>query len=213
MRLGIIGGTFDPIHRGHLSIASSALREMNLDRVLFLPDGLPPHKTPAASGKDRLNMVRAAIAGDARFKASNLELERKGRTYTVDTLVILKERHRDTVLFYIIGSDAFLLFSTWREPSKVAALCSMCVILRSGDSKENVKLAQEGYRKAFGLESWLLRCQGPDISSSQVRAAAIAGLPLDGLVPKEVAYYIRTKGLYGADHICSTEGELQPKTK
>lgn len=197
MKLGIMGGTFDPIHRGHLRIARAAMRELDLDRVVFLPDGDPPHKTPAAPGEDRLAMVRAAAARDARFEVSDLELRRGGRTYTVDTLLLLREQRNGAELVYLVGSDTLLLFHTWKEPARVAELCELCAALRPGDSLRAVRQAQEFCLRAYGLRSRLLHFRGPDISSSAVRDACAEGKPIGALVPRAVEAYIRNRRLYG----------------
>ena len=133
MRLGIMGGTFDPIHIGHVAIARLACREAGLDRVIFLPDGDPPHKTPRAGGEHRLMMARLATAGEERFAVSDMELRRPGRTYTVDSLTALSAAYPGYELHYIIGSDTLFQFPTWKTAEKVARLCRMVVAPRPGD--------------------------------------------------------------------------------
>lgn len=196
MKLGILGGTFDPIHFGHILMAQAALDEMALDRVLLLPGGDPPHKTPYAPKADRLHMVRLAADTDERFLVSDMELKRAGRTYTVDTLLQLRDEYPHAQLTYIVGSDTLMLFPSWKDAERVATLCDMAVILRPGDSREAIQGTIAQYHETLGLHAVLLRFTGPDISSTAIRSAAQTGLPLDGLVPEAVAGYIRDKGLY-----------------
>lgn len=196
MKLGIMGGTFDPIHLGHLQVAHAAIREAGLTSVLFLPDGDPPHKTPLTPAALRYEMVRLAIARDPAFWVSDMEIIRKGRTYTVDTLLALKGRAPDRELVYLIGSDTLFMFPSWRTAEKVAQLCSMLVALREGDDEEQVRAEQIRLRDRYGLHSKLLNTRGLPISSSQVRRALRQGQEVADLVPSEVAAYIHRHGLY-----------------
>lgn len=196
MRLGIMGGTFDPIHLGHLHVAQAAYEEAGLDSVLFLPDGDPPHKTPGARGEDRLNMVALAIAGQPQFAVSDMELRRPGRTYTVDTLIALINEDSRRELHYIIGTDTLLQFPTWKTAWKVATLCRMLVVPRPGNNLAEIRWFMGKLHADFGLHSQLLSQMGPDISSTRVRELIAAGQPIASLVPGAVADYIREKGLY-----------------
>ena len=196
MKLGILGGTFDPIHLGHLHVARAALREGGLDSVLFLPDGDPPHKTPNTKDAERLHMVRIAIADEPRFFTSDMEMRRRGRTYTVDTLLALKSEAPERELIYVIGSDTLFLFPTWRTAGKVAELCTMLVVMREGDETEAVRAEQAKMQREYGLVSTLLKTRGLPISSSQVREIRRRGGDISGLVPPGVAEYIMRRGLY-----------------
>lgn len=196
MRLGILGGTFDPIHLGHVSVAEAAYTEAGLDSVLFLPDGDPPHKTPGASGADRLHMVELAIAGRPQFTVSDMELRRPGRTYTVDTLIALINEDSSRELYYIIGTDTLLQFPTWKTAWKVATLCRMLVVPRPGNNLEEIHWFMGKLHADFGLNSQLLTQAGPDISSTRVRELAASGQPVSHLVPGPVARYIKEQGLY-----------------
>ncbi len=196
MRLGIMGGTFDPIHLGHLHVAQAALDEAQLDSVLFLPDGDPPHKLPGASGSDRLKMVALAIKGEPRYEVSDMELRRPGRTYTVDTLIELINQDSRRELYYLIGTDTLLQFPTWRTAWKVATLCRMLVVPRPGNDLQEIRWFMAKLHADYGLNSRLLSDPGPDISSTQVREMVKAGQPVDALVPPAVAEYIREQGLY-----------------
>lgn len=196
MYTGLMGGTFDPIHLGHLHIAAAALGQLGLDRVVFLPDGDPPHKRPEATGEQRLRMALLACEGIPGFEVSDMELSRTGTTYTVDTLRALKARCPGERLVYLIGSDTLFYFHTWKTSREAAALCRMAVVLRPGCERAEVEARQRVLQKSHGLDSVLLDAPGPDISSRQVREIAARGGSLDGLVPPKVAEYIRDQRLY-----------------
>ena len=196
MKLGIMGGTFDPIHLGHLHVAGAALDEAALDQILFLPDGDPPHKTPNCPAASRLHMVNLAIQGEPRFIASDMEIRRRGRTYTVDSLLALKQEQPRRELVYLIGSDTLFLFPTWRTAEKVAQLCTMLVVLREGDQVKEVRAEQTRLNREYGLVSHLLKARGLPISSSQVREAIRQGHDIKALVPKAVAAFIHENRLY-----------------
>ncbi len=196
MYTGLMGGTFDPIHLGHLHIAAAALSQLGLDRVVFLPDGDPPHKRPQATGAQRLRMARLACEGIPGFEVSDMELSRTGTTYTVDTLRAIRARCPGERLVYLIGSDTLFYFHTWKTSQEVAALCRMAVVLRPGCDRAEVEARQRALAQSHGLDSVLLEAPGLDISSHQVRAAAARGGSLEGLVPPKVAEYIRDQGLY-----------------
>lgn len=196
MRKGILGGTFDPIHLGHLRIAYAALEEMALDRVVFLPDGDPPHKKPNSQKHDRLRMAQLACAHEPRFMVSDMELRRQGRTYTVDTLLAIKEKEPEAELIYLIGSDTLYQLPTWRTIHRVTALCRMAIVLRPGDDRGQVQAKMDEFADVYGLDSQLLRTRGLDLSSSQVRQAVAQGQDISGMVPEAVAAYIAQESLY-----------------
>lgn len=196
MREGILGGTFDPVHLGHLRVARAALQELGLDRVVFLPDGDPPHKLPNCTPQDRLEMVRLACQGEPRFVVSDMELRRQGRTYTVDTLMALRDSDPEAQLTYLIGSDTLYQLPTWRTIHKVTALARMAIVLRPGDERGEVRAKMDEFADTYGLDSVLLKTRGLPLSSSQVRQAVATGQDISALVPPAVARYIRDKGLY-----------------
>lgn len=195
MRIGLLGGTFDPIHAGHLAAAKAALDCAELDRVMFIPAAQPPHRPRAiATADDRLEMCRLAIEGDTRFVVSDLELERGGPSYTVDTLAELRRSHPGDQLLLILGWDAARLFSTWRRPDEVRALATIVVVARPGSAAP---------RKA-DLEPAGLGGQGvilcleptPDVSASEIRRALASGESIAGKVPAAVERYIAAHHLY-----------------
>lgn len=194
--LGLMGGTFDPIHLGHLLIAQAAIDQLPLSRVVFLPDGDPPHKQRVTQGEHRLRMVQLAIEKEPRFTASDMELKRPGTTYTVDSLMQFRRQVPCHRLLYLVGSDTFFLFPTWRTAEKVAQLCDMAILMRPGDDPDKVRAAQQAFQQRYRLNSHLLQGQGLNISSSLVRDTVSAGGDVRGLVPEKVAAYIAAHRLY-----------------
>ena len=185
MRTGILGGTFDPIHLGHLAAARAAMECAGLDRVLVIPTALPPHRPPAVAGaEDRLAMARLAVAGDKRFEVSDVELRRRGASYTVDTLRELRKLYPEDDLFLILGWDAAKLMGSWREPDEVRRLAGVIVVTRPGSGTP-----------ATTVEI-LCERSTPDISGSALRAALRRGERVTGKLPEAVAEYIARNGLY-----------------
>ena len=192
-RIGILGGTFDPIHAGHLLIARHALRSLRLERVLFIPAGMPWLKANrrVAPARHRLAMTRLAIEGIPEFEASAMEVERPGPTYTADTLAALRERFGGgAALWLILGMDAARDMSRWHEPERVFALCEVAAVPRGGADEDGDADAPRGVRV-------LRDAPRSAASSTAIRAQVAAGLPTEsGVVPKPVAEYIREHGLY-----------------
>lgn len=184
-RIGLLGGSFNPIHLGHLAMAAAAREELGLTRLLIMPDGDPPHKsTELADKAQRLEMVRRA-AGD-RFEVSAMEVDRPGKTYTIDTLTALREAWPQAALVMLIGADTLRELPTWREAQRVYALCRFAVFARD----ELALCAPPGVQ-------WIrMRTEIPDISSTEIRARVHKGLSLDGLVPQVVQDYIGAHRLY-----------------
>jgi nicotinate-nucleotide adenylyltransferase len=194
-KLGLLGGTFDPFHNGHLAAAEAAVGCANLDRVMFIPAAQPPHRPPAvASAEQRLEMCRLGTKGESRFEVSEIELKREGPSYTVDTLVEMRRLQPNDELFLILGWDAARLFPTWHRPEEVRKLASVVVVGRPGSDaprKEDLEPA--------GLEGdGVLLClePTPDISASDIRRAVAAGEPITGKVPATVERYIASHRLY-----------------
>jgi nicotinate-nucleotide adenylyltransferase len=196
-KVGVLGGTFDPIHVGHLAAASAAIECANLDRVLFVPSAQPPHRAAAlAPAGDRLEMCRLAIAGEPRFEVSDVEIRRGGRSYTVDTLRELKRIQPADELFLILGWDAARLLRTWRDPKTVIDLASIVIISRPGTNAPH----QADFVEA-GLDSGRFTFCGlqttPDVSGSEVRRSIGRGESVAGKVPAQVEQYIAAHHLYG----------------
>ncbi len=192
MRLGILGGTFDPPHHGHLIAAADALRELRLDRMLLVPSAQPPHKlgrvrAPAAL---RLEMARAAVAGDERFEVEDLELRRSGPSYTVDTLRELHARAPAVELFFLIGADNLAELPGWREPGEIARLARIAVMSREGEGGGPGPLP-------FGAAA--VAVTRVDVSATEVRRRVAAGESIRYLVPESVRLLIERERLYRDD--------------
>lgn len=187
MKLGVFGGTFDPPHLGHLIAAQELYRQLGLDRLLLVPAAVPPHKLDReiTAGDVRMAMLRAAIAGDARFQASPMELNRDGPSYTVDTLRTLREDHPDAELFLAMGADQVAELDSWREPDAIATLATIVAFARSGQAVPEVR--------------WTVRhVEVPtlEISSTEIRRRVGVGEPITHWVLPAVEAIIADEGLY-----------------
>jgi nicotinate-nucleotide adenylyltransferase len=196
MRVGVLGGTFDPIHMGHVAVAKAAMECARLDRVLFVPSAQPPHRAAAeASAEDRLAMSRLAVDGDSRFEVSDVEVKRGGKSYTVDTLQELHRSLPDDELFLILGWDAARLFRTWHQPEGVSALASLVIVGRPGmpsPTQADLKLAGLAPDRVV-----MCLLPTPDISGSELRRAIATGKSVAGKLPPAVEGYIAAHHVYG----------------
>ena len=210
-RLGILGGTFDPIHVGHLDAADAARRALQLDQILLIPSSDPPHRTtdPLASGFHRFALVALAIQGDAALRASDMELARTGPSYTADTLrAVARQGWLPSQIFFILGSDAFAEIATWREFPAVLDTANFVVIARPGTTLDDAAARTPALRErlrsmeetsgASGTSIFLVEARTRDVSSSTIRARLAARQPIDDLVPAAVARHITAHHLYGA---------------
>ena len=196
MRLGILGGTFDPIHVGHLAVAKAAIDCARLDRVLFVPSAQPPHRGPAeAPAQDRLAMTELAVQDEPSFQVSDVEVRRGGPSYTANTLSELHRAFPNDELFLILGWDAARLFRTWHEPERVSSLASVVIVDRPGlGQPEQSALAGLGLDPARVIKCHVTT---PDVSGSELRRAIAARQPVTGQVPPAVERYIADHRLYG----------------
>jgi nicotinate-nucleotide adenylyltransferase len=197
--IGLLGGTFDPIHNGHLAIAAAAMAALDLDGIVFIPAGIPPHKPGQAlsPGEDRRAMVALAIAGQPAFSLSSIELDRPGPSYAVDTLSQLAEdgSRQGRGLEFVLSAEAFAGFPTWREPRRILELARLAVVPRAGAPPLDLGWLDEH------LPDWRERVDFVDgplvaVSASTIRDRVRAGLPIDRLVPPAVADYIHAHRLY-----------------
>jgi nicotinate-nucleotide adenylyltransferase len=205
LRVGILGGAFNPPHIGHLICAQEALLKLELETVLFVPVGRAPHREieqdPGAEA--RVEMAELAVAGDERLPVSRLEVDREGPSYTVDTLRELHERSPDDELFLLLGGDQAAALPKWREPEEVLELATVAAVERTGYHREAiaVKIASlKGARRVRFFDMPRI-----DVSSSLVRRRAARGLPIRYLVPDQVGDYIAANALYGASAPVTTE--------
>ncbi|MCD7763856.1 MAG: nicotinate-nucleotide adenylyltransferase [Lachnospiraceae bacterium] len=196
---GIMGGTFDPIHNGHLMLAESALKQFELDDILFLPAGNPPHKQGRHDGADaeqRLAMVRLAISGHPHFILDDEEMHRHGLTYTRDTLLRLKAKEPDTEYYFIIGADSLMAFDTWYQPEDICKYCSLIVAGRDGADESILRQKTEKLRREFHASIFFLDAPKVNISSTSLRSLCREKRPIRDFVPDAVAGYIEEHGIY-----------------
>lgn len=194
--VGIMGGTFDPIHFGHLIAAEEARRCFHLDRVIFIPNGRPPHKTdyPVSPAGARHDMVVLATASNPAFEVSRIEVDRPGPSYAVDTVEqIASQVGTDTPLFFITGADAIVEIATWHDPERLAEMCEFIAVLRPGYDVERLERTLPPH---FMARTRVLRIPGVDISSTELRRRAGSGESLRYLTPEPVARYIENRHLY-----------------
>jgi nicotinate-nucleotide adenylyltransferase len=213
MKIGIFGGTFDPIHWGHLRSAEEVGETYRLDRVYFIPASIPPHKRgqTTTAARDRLQMVRLAVAGNPCFTVSTVELVRPGLSYSIDTIrQFATKLNKGDSLYFIIGLDAFREIGTWKDFPEIFPLCNFIVTSRPG-SKENdplkgtgvaVKklfcydLKRKNYRHRSGTRIYFIELTDIAISASEIRALVRQGKSIRYLVPAAVEKYIKRRGLY-----------------
>jgi len=196
VRVGILGGTFNPPHLGHLVCAQEAYRELELDRVMLIPARIPPHKPvehePGAH--HRLELCRLAVAGDERFDVSEIELDRDGPSYTVDTLVALTTEAPNTEFFFIVGGDIAAGLPRWRQPERVLELATLAIAKRRGTARASVDTALSELPGSERARFFQMPRIG--VSSTMIRRRVRAGQPIRYLVPDPVARYIGDHGLY-----------------
>ena len=188
IRLGVMGGTFDPIHFGHLVAANEAASAFNLEKVLFVPTGEPWQKQVISSADHRFEMTKRAISKNKLFEISNVDIKRPGPTYTVDTLRDMHELYPDAELFFITGADSISKIDTWKDADQIWSLANFVGVTRPGHSLV-------APNSALGKIS-LLEIPALAISSTDIRARVKAGKPIEYLLPKKVIKYIRKNNLY-----------------
>jgi nicotinate-nucleotide adenylyltransferase len=201
MRLGIFGGTFDPVHFGHLALAEECLAVAGLDEVWLVPAASPPHKGGKKLSRfdQRKEMLELAIAGNEKFKVEPMEADRPGPSFTIDTLEEIQKRKPNDELFLIIGGDSALEFSTWKDPAKIASLATIIVRIRPGVimPTEQEFISQLG--KELGVQPKVVFVAGPpylDVSSSLLKERVSNNKSIRYLLPRAVEVYIQQKKLY-----------------
>jgi nicotinate-nucleotide adenylyltransferase len=198
VRIGVLGGTFNPPHLAHLVCAQEAHRELELDQVLFVPAAIPPHKPVEGEPgpHHRLELCCLAVDGDERFAVSDLELRREGPSYTVDTLKELSSQSPTNELFLILGGDIAAGLPQWREPERVLELATVAIAKRRGTARGTVQKALDQLKGGDRARFFAMPPIG--ISSTMVRRRVRAGQPIRYFVPDGVLEYIETHGLYRA---------------
>ncbi|EFW30699.1 nicotinate-nucleotide adenylyltransferase [Selenomonas artemidis] len=198
-RIGILGGTFDPIHMGHLITAEIVRVSAALDEIIFIPAARPPHKENKgeAPAEDRLLMVQCAVEGNPSFSVSDIELKREGPSYTVDTIAVLSEQLRGAELFFITGADAMNDLYRWHDPVRLLHSCTFIVAARQGVELDESRLAEQ-FSPEQRSRIRIVPTPHLEISSTVIRARVRAGRSIRYLVPRAVELYIEERGLYRA---------------
>lgn len=198
-KIGIMGGTFDPIHNGHLMLGKQAYTEYGLDQIWYMPSGQPPHKRDhevTAAGM-RLAMTRLAVEGHKEFACSDFEVSRKGNTYTAQTLRLLRETYPQHTFYFIAGADSLFEIETWYEPGQVMAQTIILAAYREYKEADCSMERQIAYlTEKYGADIRLLHCGEMAVSSAELRRMAAEGKSIGEYVPKRVLEYIKVHGLY-----------------
>lgn len=197
-KIGIMGGTFDPIHIGHLIIAEEAREHLNLKEVIFIPTGKPPHKksTNITNSFHRYNMTELAIKNNRFFSISSIEIEKSGTTYTIDTIKELEMEYKNTEFYFIIGSDSVMNIHTWKDYKTLLNICNFIVAKRVGISNRDVEDRIREFNRKFGNIIYEVPIPYIDISSTEIRTKVMKNKTIKYYVPIEVEDYIMKNKLY-----------------
>ena len=198
-RIGIMGGTFDPIHIGHLILGECAYEQFDLDKVLYMPSGNPPHKPVregGATNEQRLKMTELAISGNEHFELSVEEMHELGYIYTSKTLTKLTAEHPDTDYYFIMGADSLMQFDHWRDPEIIARLCTIVVAVRDHMPSEELDAQIEKMHEMFGADIRKLSSPNVDVSSSMIRTWIREGKTCRYYLPDDTLTYIQDNGIY-----------------
>jgi nicotinate-nucleotide adenylyltransferase len=195
-RIGVLGGTFDPVHNGHLYVADALRAALGLERVVWVPAGLPPHKTGqiVSQDRDRLAMLEQALAGSATDEIDTIDIDRTGPSYTADTLESLAERFSPARLFFLMGEDSLRDLPTWHDPERLLRFAELAVAARPGVDADLESVARQV--PAVQGRVHLVPTEEIAISSSEIRRRVRENQSIQGLVPAPVETYIRDHGLY-----------------
>lgn len=197
-QVGVMGGTFSPIHMGHLMLAEWAREEAGLDQILFIPAGFPYMKKEIKlpDGEKRLEMVNLAISGRDDFLSSDMEIIRDGNTYTYETMELLKQEHPDTEYSFITGADCLYAMERWKQPERLFASCRIIAAARNGSPAEKLEEKCRELKERFHADILLLTFLSIEISSSDIRRRIQEGRSIRYLVPEKVMEYIKANHLY-----------------
>lgn len=200
-RIGIFGGTFDPVHNSHVALVRAAIKELGLDKLYVVPTFSPPHKDGAtASEEDRLNMLALAFYGEEKVSISDYELKRGGVSYTYLTAEHFKSVYGGEI-FFLVGADMLSDFKTWKNPERILAACTLAAVKREGFSVGEENALHADFVKRYGKDYVSLPFTGENVSSTKIRVYSFLGLSLKGLVPERVEKYIKEKNVYAGDEI------------
>ncbi len=199
-RIGVFGGSFDPVHMGHLTIAQDAVEQLELERLIFMPAAIPPHKQghTLAEGRHRFEMLQLATEGNLSFEVSDMELQRGGVSYTFDTMRQIQFEHPGAELFFIVGLDSLTILHSWKNVEQLLEICTVVPFARGGEDPakiaEQIQLSNVWKER---LLECLIRIHEVEISASEIRMRLAEGLSIRYLVPPEVEMYIAEHHLYG----------------
>lgn len=196
-RIAMFGGSFNPIHNAHTSVAAAFVKKLKLDKLIFIPTAIPPHKSDEeiVGAEHRLNMCRLAAESVKKAEVSDIEIKREGKSYTVDTLKQLKKMYPDSKLYLITGADMFMTLQDWRSPQEIFSLAAVCTVPRNDDDYEILK-AHELKLNAMGAETVVLDIKRMDISSTEVRSRVFADKDISKFVDEKVENYIYANYLF-----------------
>lgn len=197
-KIGIMGGTFNPIHFGHLFLAENAYEQIGLDQILFMPSKNPPHKAKPelVSDQQRAEMIKLAIQDNSHFQLSSLELNREGMTYTADTLTILSKEHPDSDYYFIVGADSLFMMQSWMKPEIIFNLCTVVVASRDHVEKEEMQVHADLLKKMYGVSILLIEMPTMQISSAVIRDRVATNKTIRYYLPDAVNEYITNNQLY-----------------
>ena len=199
MKIGIMGGTFDPIHKGHLMLGEYAYKQYGLDKVWFMPNGTPPHKDNAkigTSAKNRMEMVELAIAGRDEFELQTYEILNQETNYSYKTMEHFASLYPEDEFYFIIGADSLFAFETWRNPDRLVKTCTILAAYRDDKSTDDMLLQIEYLNKKYSADIRLLNTPNVDISSSEIRSMLQDAESICEMVPEAVYDYIKDNHLY-----------------
>lgn len=198
-KIGIMGGTFNPIHYGHLFLAENAFDQIGLERILFMPSKNPPHKTKPdmVTDEQRVDMIELAIGDNSHFELSTLELEREGLTYTADTLTILIAENPDTHYYFIVGADSLFMMHQWKKPQIIFDQCTVIAAGRDHVVQERLQKQAEFLTEQYHADIRLIQMPTIQISSADIRERLAEGKTLRYYLPDQVIAYMKEKQLYG----------------
>lgn len=197
-KIGIMGGTFNPVHYGHLLLAEQAMETYELDEVLFVPSGNPYMKeaAPILDGKIRAHMVELALEGHPDFRLSTMELDREGPTYTHETLEILKKENPEDTYYFIIGADSLLTMETWKNPEQIFKNCVIAASVRGTGTEDKIRKIATHLIYEYQADVHILPSRFIDLSSSEIRSRIAGGKSVRYMLPEKVREYIYENGLY-----------------
>lgn len=201
MKIGVLGGTFDPIHYGHLIIGEQAREELGLDEMIFIPTGNPAHKEESnvSDAEIRYEMLKLAIKGNKDFRKSSIEIDRRGKSYTIDTIKQLKRQYNRDQIYFLIGEDSLFQLETWHKFMELKEECNFVVCRRYIRNENKIRNKIKYMEDKYNMDIYLLDTPIIEISSTKIRNLFSQGKSIKYLLPEEVENYISENNIYGVD--------------